>query len=156
LTRFARDRDQEAFGELVRRHGPMVRDVCRRMLKNEQDAEDAFQATFLVLAKKAGSLARPELLASWLYGVAYRTALRSRAGAARRSQAEGRGGAMLAVAPPLDRAWRGVQAALDEEINRLDEKHRAPLVLCYLEGKTHQEAARQLGCPLGSMSWRVH
>src|SRR5205823_5136442 len=155
LERFARLGDQAAFAALVRRHGPMVLGVCRRVLRHAQDAEDAFQATFLVLVHKAGSLQQPHLLASWLHGVAYRTAQHARSRAARRCLHEREAAAMSAAAPQLDPAQQDLLARLDEELQRLPDKYRAPLVLCYLEGKTHAEAARQLGWPVGSMSARV-
>jgi RNA polymerase sigma factor (sigma-70 family) len=154
LERFARQRDEAAFAALVGRHGPMVLGVCRRILRNTQDAEDAFQATFLVLVRKIGSLARPELLANWLYGVACRTALNARAEAARRRARE---------SPVVDRPvegtaeqdWRDLRPVLDEEVNRLPEVYRGPFVLCYLEGKTTDEASRQLGCPKGTVLSRL-
>ncbi len=153
LRRFASDRDEAAFAELVRRHGPMVLGVCRRVLRHEQDAEDAFQATFLVLARKAGALGRPGLLANWLYGVAHRTALKARAAAARRRVQERQVPAMAVAEPDLDGGERG--AILDEELGRLPEKYRAPLVLCYLEGKTREEAARLLSWPAGTVAGRL-
>jgi RNA polymerase sigma factor (sigma-70 family) len=155
LEKFARRRDGSAFETLVKRHGPMVLAVCQRVLQNSQDAEDAFQATFLVLVRKAGSIGQPELLANWLYGVAYRTALKARASAARRSEHERQAVSMPTSDPLLDVAWRELRALLDEELSRLPEKYRAPLVLCYLQGKTNEEAARQLGWPIGSMSARL-
>jgi RNA polymerase sigma factor (sigma-70 family) len=133
----------------------MVLAVCERVLHHKQDAEDAFQATFLVLVRKAGSIGQPELLANWLYGVAYRTALKARANAARRSENERQAVSMPTPDPLLEVAWRELRAVLDEELSRLPEKYRAPLVLCYLQGKTNEEAARQLGWPPGSMSARL-
>jgi RNA polymerase sigma factor (sigma-70 family) len=130
----------------------MVLGVCRRLLRHEQDAEDAFQATFLILARKARSVSRPELLGPWLYRVAYRTALEARARAERRR--EGPVTDVPAPEPP-ERLEPEVRAALDEELNRLPEKYRAPLVLCYLEGKTIQDAARALGCPKGTVFSRM-
>ena len=155
LDNFARLGDQAAFAALVRRHGPMVLGVCRRVLRHAQDAEDAFQATFLVLVHKAGSLEQPHLLASWLHGVAYRTAQHARSRAARRCLHEREAAAMSAAAPDLDPVHQEQLARLDEELGRLPDKYRAPLVLCYLEGLTHAEAARRLGWPIGSMSARV-
>src|SRR5262245_3865328 len=156
LERFRRDGDETAFALLVQRHGPMVLGVCQRVLKDSHDAEDAFQATFLVLVRKAASLRRPDSLAGWLHGVAYRTALKARAAAARRRAAE-RQTVLMPLTDPLDdeASRREVRAALDEELDRLPEKYRAPLVLCYLEGKTNEDAARQLGWPAGSMSYRL-
>jgi RNA polymerase sigma-70 factor (ECF subfamily) len=133
----------------------MVLAVCQRVLQNSQDAEDAFQATFLVLVRKAGSIGQPELLANWLYGVAYRTALKARANAVRRSEHERQAVSMPSADPLVEVAWRELRALLDEELSRLPEKYRAPLVLCYLQGKTNEEAARQLGWPIGSMSARL-
>jgi RNA polymerase sigma factor (sigma-70 family) len=157
LMRFTADRDPRAFRALVERHGAMVLDVCRRVLGNSHDAEDAFQATFFVLALRAASITRPELLGNWLYGVASRTAAKARLAARRRSVHEKRGQSipMAAAEPSLDAAWREVLAALDEEINSLPDKYRLPIVLCYFEEKTNEEAAALLGCPAGSMSGRL-
>jgi RNA polymerase sigma factor (sigma-70 family) len=156
LERFARRQDKAAFETLVERHGPMVLAVCQRVLHHSQDAEDAFQATFLILVRKAATISKPELLGNWLYGVAYRTALKARANAARRSERERQAAAMSPPSdPPVEAAWRELRGLLDEELNRLPEKYRAPLVLCYLQGKTNEEAARQLGWPVGSMSARL-
>jgi RNA polymerase sigma factor (sigma-70 family) len=145
--------DRDAFAALVARHSPMVLGVCRRLLGNHHDAEDAFQATFLILARKAHSVSRPELLGPWLYRVAYRTALEARARSGRRRE-----GPMTddVPAPELpERFEPEVRAVLDEELSRLPEKYRAPLVLCYLEGKTTQDAARALGCPRGTVLSRM-
>jgi RNA polymerase sigma factor (sigma-70 family) len=155
LDRFARHQDGAAFGALVHRHGPMVLGVCRRALGHAQDAEDAFQATFLVLVRKARALGRPELLAGWLYGVAYRIARKARARALRHREHERRAAVMPRAEPRTDPDWQDVRTALDQELNQLPEKYRAPLVLCYLEGKTNAEAARLLGWPAGSMSARL-
>jgi RNA polymerase sigma factor (sigma-70 family) len=156
LERFVRDRDESAFEVLVQRHGPMVLGVCRRLLHDVHDAEDAFQATFLVLVRKAGSIAQPDLLGNWLYGVAFRVATKARANAARRSAHERQAAFMPKPEPNAAPVDRELRAVLDREINHLPEKYRVPLVLCYLEGKTNEEAARQLGCPTGSMSWRLN
>jgi RNA polymerase sigma factor (sigma-70 family) len=155
LQRFNESNDEAAFADLVRRHGAMVLGVCRRILNNDQDAADAFQGTFLVLVRKAASLSQPELLGPWLYGVAYRTALKARAREGRRRAHERQVANMHAVEPMSAGDGQQFRAELDEELNLLPEKFRAPLVLCYLEGKTHEEAARLLGCPPGSMSWRL-
>ena len=154
LTRFIDGHDEAAFAALVRRHGPMVLGVCKRLLGHEQDAEDAFQATFLVLAKKAASVARREAVASFLYGVAYRTALGARARAARRRATERQVEEMPhpEVAPAEAQDWRPL---LDRELSRLPEKYRAAVVLCDLEGKTRREAARLLGLPEGTLSTRL-
>jgi RNA polymerase sigma-70 factor (ECF subfamily) len=155
LEWFVAGQDEEAFAALVRRYGPLVQGVCRRVLHDWDDAQDAFQATFLVLARKAASLAKPEALGNWLYGVAYRTAVKAKARAARRRETERQAASLPRPDPSLDRARHELREVLDEELSRLPEKYRAPLVLCYLEGKTNQEAARQLGCPAGSMSGRL-
>jgi RNA polymerase sigma factor (sigma-70 family) len=155
LKRFARQKDEAAFAALVRRHGPMVLAVCRRVLHDAHDAEDAFQATFLVLVRKARFIARPELLANWLYGVAYRVAVKARANANRRSAHERRAGAMTSVGSAPERIGSELRAVLDAELSHLPEKYRAPLVLCYLEGKTNEQAARLLGWPTGSISGRL-
>jgi RNA polymerase sigma factor (sigma-70 family) len=155
LQQFERDQNGASFAELVRRHGSMVLAVCRRVLRHTQDAEDAFQATFLVLVHKAGSLKNPNLLSSWLHGVAYRAAQHARAAAARRYQHEREAASMVAAAAESDPSWQERLDCLDEELQRLPEFYRAPLVLCYLEGKTNVEAAEILGWPTGSMSARL-
>ncbi len=155
LRRFAGARDQTAFADLVQRHGPMVWSVCRRILPNSHDAEDAFQATFLVLVKKAGSLAQADLLANWLYGVAFRTARKARALAYQHQARERQAATMMPVQQNVEGSRHGLREALDEALAGLPEKYRAPLVLCYLEGKTNEEAARLLGWPPGSMSKRL-
>jgi RNA polymerase sigma factor (sigma-70 family) len=155
LERFLGRRDPAAFAVLVRRHGPTVLGVCRRVLRNAHDADDAFQATFLVLARKARLIGRREALGSWLYGVAYRVALRARADAARRRKHEGRAANRTEHQPQSDGAWDDVRPILDEEVSRLPDKYRRPVVLCYFEGKTYQEAARLLGWPAGTASVRL-
>jgi RNA polymerase sigma factor (sigma-70 family) len=136
--------DEAAFEALVRRHGPMVYRVCWRVLQQAEDSEDAFQATFLLLARKLATVRKRESLASWLHGVAQRVALDSKKQAARRFQREGHASCSEAR-PPDDPAWRQLRDALDTEISKLPEKHRLPLILCYLEGRSQEEAARQLG-----------
>ncbi|MGH7225175.1 MAG: RNA polymerase sigma factor, partial [Gemmataceae bacterium] len=155
LERFARRREEAAFAALVRRHGSMVLGVCRRVLRHSHDAEDAFQATFLVLANKAQGLKNPELLANWLYGVAYRTALHARNRSARHDRREREAAAMSVPGNDADSSAQELSRILDEELSRLPEKYRTPLVLCYLQGKTNEEAARLLGWPAGSMSHRL-
>jgi RNA polymerase sigma factor (sigma-70 family) len=155
LRRFVAWRDEAAFRGLVQRLGPMVLAVCQRVLHDRHEAEDAFQATFLVLARKAGTLSRPELLGNWLYGVAYRIAYKVKSRAARRRFTEAQAARPPGPEPSVQAAWREVQAVVDDELNGLPEKYRVPLVLVYLEGKTHEEAAALLGCPAGSMSWRL-
>jgi RNA polymerase sigma factor (sigma-70 family) len=155
LERFVRRRDGDAFAALVERHGPMVLGVCRRVLRDRHDAEDAFQATFLVLARKAGAIRRRELLANWLHGVAYRTALKARAGAARWQAPREEVADPSAGEPAVELAWRELRLALDEELRRLPYRYRAPLVLCYLQGKTYAEAAGLLGWPAGTVSGRL-
>jgi RNA polymerase sigma factor (sigma-70 family) len=157
LARFVEHRDETAFAALVERYGPMVLGVCRRQLFDAHAAEDAFQATFVVLVRKAATIDRPELLGNWLYGVAFRVSVKARATAARRSAHERQAASMpKSDTPPPDTDQRELRQLLDEELSRLPDKYRAPLVLCYLEGKTNEEAAAQLGCPLGSMSWRLN
>jgi RNA polymerase sigma factor (sigma-70 family) len=154
LERFVSAQDQAAFETVVLRHGPMVWRVCCRMLSNHHDAEDACQATFVVLAKKAGSIARPELLANWLHGIAYRTAVRAKADAARRQRHE-TSAAQTAVQPPADSSVRELCALLDHELHSLRDCYRAPLILCYLEGNTRDQAAKQLGLSLRTLERRL-
>jgi RNA polymerase sigma factor (sigma-70 family) len=150
LARFAAGRDESAFAALVERHGPMVLTVCRRVLRDRHEAEDAFQAVFLVLARKAGSYGWHDSIAGWLYTVAGRIACKARTLAARRARPM-----ELSEEPqqpaPVAEAWPDVKPVLDEEMRRLPEKYRVPLVLCYLEGKTSEEAARLLGRPVGTV-----
>jgi RNA polymerase sigma factor (sigma-70 family) len=161
LARFASQREQSAFELLVRRHGPMVLGVCRRILGNRHDAEDAFQATFLVLAHKAGSIARRGSLGGWLYQVAYHMALKAKASAVARQRRERKAGkpgvsALGYPADPLaELTARELLAALDEELHRLPDRYRTPLVLCYLEGKSRDEAACQLGTTLATLKRRL-
>jgi len=160
LGRFFHDKADVAFSTLVQRHGPLVFGVCRRILNDANDAEDAFQATFLVLVRKGATLRDPERLASWLYGVAYRTARKVKAKAALRTKSERQAGEMPSKSAGekpncSDMTYEELQAVLDEEISQLPEKYALPLVLCYLEGKTNAQAAAQLGWPEGSISRRL-
>jgi RNA polymerase sigma factor (sigma-70 family) len=155
LDEFVRRRDEAAFAALLNRHAPLVFGVCRRVLGNAHDAEDAFQATFLVLVRKAGSIRTGESLGCWLYEIAYRTALRARTVAHKRRARERQAHAMNEASPKSPAEAPRVDPLLDEELNRLPEQYRRPLVLCYLEGKTHAEAAEQLGWPKGTVSGRL-
>jgi RNA polymerase sigma factor (sigma-70 family) len=143
---------EAAFEALVARHGPMVLDVCRQVLRDPHDVQDAFQATFLVLASRAGSIRRREALAGWLLGVARRIALRSRADLARRRACEGRAAEMRARSQE-DRHQTWLE--LHEEIDRLPGRYREPVVLCYLEGLSTDAAALRLGCPKGTILSRL-
>src|SRR5215468_8055012 len=153
LKRFLANRDENAFKALVRRHGPMVLALCRRILRDPQDAEDAFQAAFLIFVRKAASIAKPELLGNWLYGVASRTARVARAAAEKRRAKEAK------AVPREQRAeaspWQEFQPYLDHELGRLPAKYRIPVILCHLEEKSRQEAARALGVPEGTLSSRL-
>src|SRR5579875_2025656 len=155
LERYVRNRDEAAFELLVWRHGALVFNVCRRMLRSEQDAEDAFQATFLALVRKASSISRCGSVAAWLYKVAYRVALEARQRTRKTAAVEKSGGETLAVQPANDPLWSDVRPILDEELNRLPERLRRPIVLCYLEGKSNAEAAQELGCRLGTIYSRL-
>lgn len=155
LERFASAREEAAFEELMARHGAMVYSVCRRVLDNDHDAADAYQATFLVLARKAGSIRKRASVGSWLYGVAYRVARKARVRAARLHTPEESVSPMCEADPSTPVIWNDLRGVLDEELNRLPAKYRDPLVLCYLEGQTHEQAARSLGWPSGTMSRRV-
>jgi RNA polymerase sigma factor (sigma-70 family) len=155
LARFATAHDEAAFAEVVRRHGPLVWGVCRRLLPRLQDAEDVFQATFLVLARKAASVGWHESAAGWLHAAARRLALKARAEIVRRQVRERQARAPGRYEPSPDPSWREVGALLDEELHALPERLRVPLVLCYLEGRTRDEAARQLGWSLGTFKRRL-
>jgi RNA polymerase sigma factor (sigma-70 family) len=154
LERFVAGRDEAVFAALVERHGPMVLQICRATLGNDCDAEDAFQATFLVLARRAGSIRRRDSVASWLFGVARRIAARARVDAARRRKHERRAAEMAARSD--DRQERpDLGPVLCEEVANLPEKYREVVVLCYLEGHTYEEAARRLGRPIGTVKVRL-
>jgi len=155
LKRFATQRDETAFTALLQRHGPMVWGVCERVLRDSHDAEDAFQATFLVFVRKAGSISQPELLDNWLYGVAYHTALKAKAEAAKRRAHERQVVDMAEGSASVDVVWADLRPVLDEEMSRLPDKYRVPFVLCYLQGRTNEEAARLLGCPKGTVLSRL-
>jgi len=152
LERWVRQRDEAAFEVLLCRHGPMVLSVCRRLLRDSHDVEDAFQAAFLTLVRKGASIRRPQALAAWLYRVAYRIALRLRVEAAERVRREQPGAEKLTSAEGEEPASRDLRMVLDEEIDALPERYRQVFVLCHLEGKTHAEAARLLGRPTGTVS----
>ena len=155
LASFVAQRDEFAFEALVRRHGPMVLAVCRRLLSDPDDAEDAFQATFLVLVRKAASISRPEQLAGWLHGVATRVAGKARQQRLRRPTAS------LEHEPPAEEVAmddvmrRELQTALDEEVARLPEHYQMPFVLCHLAGRSNEEAAVELGCATGTIYSRL-
>ena len=149
---YVQKHDQDAFETLLRRHGPMVLGVCRRILRNQQDAEDAFQATFLVLVRKAASLRSPSAIASWLHGVASRTALEARSAAAKRLSKE-RMVPTRTFAPEDN--WNELPGVLDEEIGRLGGEYRTVVILCELEGKSRREAARVLGWAEGTVASRL-
>jgi RNA polymerase sigma factor (sigma-70 family) len=156
LEGFLTQRDEAAFAALVRRHGPMVLGVCRRVLRDTHDAEDAFQATFLVLVRKAASLRQRELVGNWLYGVAYRAALETKAANAFRRARERQ---VRDMPEPEVQAetdiGQGLRQLLDRELDRLPEKYRVPVVLCHLEGRKRKEVARQLRIPEGTLSSRL-
>ncbi len=151
---------QEAFGALVEAHGPMVLGICRHILNEEHDAEDAFQATFLVLARKAGSIRNRRVLAGWLHEVAHRIAVKARVSVNRRRTLERQ--AMAMSPAPIENqqqdetaAWNELRPVLHDEVGRLPEKYRLPVILCYLEGKTNEEVAELLHWPVGTVKGRL-
>src|SRR5262245_61811010 len=152
LERFVSDRDEAAFASLVRRHGALVQGVCWRVLRHEQDVEDAFQATFLVLAKKATSVRWAEAIGGWLHGTAWRVASALRARRQRRRLEEQK--PRPADAGPTA-GWEEMTAALDEELAGLPESFRSPLLLCYLQARTRDQAARELGWSLRTLKRRL-
>ncbi|HEY7427060.1 MAG TPA: sigma-70 family RNA polymerase sigma factor [Gemmataceae bacterium] len=155
LDSFQQHGDEAAFAVLMQRYGSMVLSVCRRVLCNEQDAEDVFQATFLILARKAGSVRKWESLSYWLYKVAYRLALRLRSKTAHQRAVEPMAEAPRRSDAADDLTLRELHAILDEELQRMPERYRAPLVLCYLAGKTRDEAAKELGWSVGAVKGRL-
>jgi RNA polymerase sigma factor (sigma-70 family) len=157
LERFATRMDEAAFEVILARYGPMVLGVCHRFLHHSHDIEDAFQATFLILVRKAGSLKDRELLGHWLYGVAYRVAVRARAHAVRTRLRNESGIEDLRDVsdPSRESDWRDLSPVLDAEVNRLPERFRAPIILCLIEDRTHEEAARALGWPVGTVKSRL-
>ncbi|HEY1861477.1 MAG TPA: RNA polymerase sigma factor, partial [Gemmataceae bacterium] len=157
LSRFVRHNDEAAFELLLWRHGPMVWSLCRRILPDFHEAEDAFQAAMLVLARKAGSIHKKRSPASWLYKVAYRIALRARADSSRRVQCEQRARPWPSCefTSEPDNGFAELRPLIDEGLNDLPEKYRAPVVLCYLQNKTNEEAARLLRWPVGTVKTRL-
>jgi RNA polymerase sigma factor (sigma-70 family) len=154
LARWVASRDEAAFELLLHRHASLVLGVCRRMLNDPQDVEDAFQATFLLLLRKAAAVRKGESLGSWLYKVAYRVALRAR-GERVRPTASPEALETVCARPEEDLLWRDLRPVLDEEVRGLPEKYRTAFILCHLQGKTNQEAADALGCPLGTVLSRL-
>ena len=155
LARFVGDRDELAFEAIVSRHGPMVLGICRRLLDDPHDVEDAFQATFLVLVRRADSLRDRDLLANWLYGVALRIATRCRRDRATRRVRERSAGETEPVTCTEEDGLGELRTVIDVEVARLPERFRLPLVLCYFEGLTHDQAAERLGCPVGTVRSRM-
>ncbi len=154
LERFLHQRDEMAFAVLVHRHGPMVMGVCRRVLHHSQDAEDAFQATFLVLVRKAGSIMHKEKVGHWLYGVAHRTALEARTLREKRKVKEAQTPSRQDSGSEMENR-SDLQQELDRELSKLPEKYRLPILLCDLQGKTQGEAGKELGLPEGTVSGRL-
>ncbi len=151
---------QQAFQGLVERHGPMVLGICRHILSAEHDAEDAFQATFLVLAQKGGTIRNRTVLAGWLHEVAHRIAIKARVSVVRRRQIERQAMAMAPAPIALNQqdeeaAWNELRPVLHDEVDRLPDKYRVPVILCYLEGKTNEEVAEQLRWPVGTVKGRL-
>ena len=151
LRDYVASQDAGAFAAIMRRHGGMVSGVCRRILGREQDVEDAFQATFLVLVRKAPSLSRPNLLGNWLYGVAYRISSKIRSANIRQRTREAKMVDLPAPDAGDDASWRDLRPVFDDELRRLPERYRRPIVLFYLEGKSAEEVATALGRPRGTV-----
>jgi RNA polymerase sigma factor (sigma-70 family) len=155
LERYVGYGEHAAFEALVRRHGPLVWAVCRRVLGRDQDAEDVFQAAFLVLAQKAGSIRKRHSIASWLYGVAYRLARKCQSEQERRRVHEKQAASVPPADPAREAATREVARAVTQEVERLPERYRPAVVLCYLAGRTREQAAAELGWPLGTLKTRL-
>lgn len=155
LERFVKQHDEAAFEVIVQRHGRVVFNTCQRILHDRHAAEDAFQATFLVLARRAHAIRKRDSLASWLFGVAYRVAVRAKARASRRGEEERQAAGMTPDDPGTVAAWRELRPVLDAELEHLPEKYRAPVLLCYFEGLSNEEAAQQLRWPPGTVKGRL-
>src|SRR5262245_35383247 len=154
LSRFINERDEAAFESLLLRHGPMVLGVCRRILRSEADAHDAFQAIFLVFLRKAGSIRPRAMVGNWLYGVAQRTSLKARAFRRMRTIAWA-DESLASCDASRDHVQAELRDLLDRELSRLPDKYRAPIVLCELEGRSIKEAAQTLDCPVGTVASRL-
>ncbi|MFL5339761.1 MAG: sigma-70 family RNA polymerase sigma factor [Gemmataceae bacterium] len=155
LARFIERGDEAAFETLVQRYGPLVFSLCKRVLTHEQDAEDAFQATFLVLARKAASISRRDRVGSWLYSVAYHIAQHARDKKARRPMLVSNLTGVAAAERTPEVEWRDLRPVLDDEVHRLPDKYRVPFLMYYFEGMTTEQVAAQLGCPLGTIVTRL-
>lgn len=155
LNQYISTRDEEAFEAIVRRHGPMVLGVCRRILRDQHEADDAFQATFMVLVRKAASVVPQEMVGNFLYGVAHQTAVRARSVAAKRRLRERHGPEIYELSTRQADPFDDLRPLLDQELVALPGKYRVAVVLCDLEGKTHKEAARHLGWPVGTLASRL-
>ena len=155
LERYLSRRDEVAFEALVDLHGPMVLGLCRRILRDPRDVEDAFQATFLILVRKASAIRDPSHLSNWLYGVAYRVANRARTNTLRHRFRETSLPNLDVAAAPETTELLEIGPVLDQELNRLPQKYRAVLVLCYLKARTHDQAAEELCCPVGTVRSRL-
>ena len=155
LDQFLTRRDEAAFAGLLERHGPLVFGVCRQILGDCHDAEDAFQATFLVLARKAAYVRRHQSVAAWLHRVAVNISRTARRSSARRRAHEKEAVLMAPTTPAADEAVRDWQPILHEEVDLLPENYRVALVLCYFQGRSHDQAARELGWPLGTVKGRL-
>jgi RNA polymerase sigma factor (sigma-70 family) len=155
LSRFVADRHSDAFEILVARHGPRVLGICRKVLGRTPEVDDAFQSTFLLLARKAGSIRKRASLGSWLHGVAHRVAVRSRARSARRITFESRVAQLPRDHREIDLDVQDIQRILHEEIDRLPAHYRQPILLCYLDEQTNEAAARHLGCPTSTLKDRL-
>src|SRR5262249_35984530 len=155
VREFVGQRSEDAFAAILKRHGPLVFAVCLRMLRDNTDAEDAFQATFLVLTRKAGSIRQQETLPAWLHRVALNICRTIKLAATRRQAHERQAIDMSQTPPPDEVELRDWQSVLHDEVDQLPEKYRIPVVLCYLQGLTHEEASRRLGWPLGSVKGRL-
>ena len=155
LEQFLKHQDSESFAHLIERHGPMILGVCRRMLGNQADAEDAFQATFLTLLRKGHSIRQKTALPNWLYRVAVRISLRQRSKTQKHTSAQPLQDVAVEQSPAEEAAWAETAEVLDREMRELPESYRSPLLLCCIEGRSYEEAAAELGCPVGTLAVRL-